>query len=210
MSGCRAAIAVACSACRLLRPATFHVIRRTTASHISLDRQRLGAGTASATHELRSRRRTRALPRTGTPITRQADHYSDPWTPSVAGSGPSPSCEEPSHRAGTRPTWLFLADHACKASAEVVAGQTQSGRAPWPSGCVMAVIASAAKNSEHGAGQCEGRDRLVRVRVCANLSLAICATRNAREPETCLRSRACTGAHRHPYTWLLPSRQQQT
>lgn len=37
MSGARAAIAVACSASRLLRPATFHVMRRTTPSHVSFD-----------------------------------------------------------------------------------------------------------------------------------------------------------------------------
>ena len=35
MSGFRAAIAPACSGNRLLRPATFHVMRRTTPSHVS-------------------------------------------------------------------------------------------------------------------------------------------------------------------------------
>jgi hypothetical protein len=57
MSGSRAASAVACSGNRLLRPATFHVMRRTTSSHISFATRAAPSRVGAAAQERPARQR---------------------------------------------------------------------------------------------------------------------------------------------------------
>jgi hypothetical protein len=105
MSGSRAASAVACSGNRLLRPATFHVMRRTTPSHVSF----VGRAARSARAQLRasgraparrSRPRTHSrqsnrVPRGGAPSNRpRASGTPRSWRPTTA-AAKSPILRKP-------------------------------------------------------------------------------------------------------------------